>query len=265
LRVAERHLLSLPEYAAMTPVELGAALAIHEEHKGARPTAPSASMHTFGLAVDINYTGNPWIAGQHVDRGPDGPSAAGRVTEAANENFTRAANRAALLVSGVRVNFTSRYLHDLSRRPTDQAYAELRRRDADLRAYLRLSDDRPALESRLNEQRQAGTPGVFQPGEGLAEAAVRWAGAVREDLRNLSLRSTRAANARGQEVQVSQSNFTGRDPRKGFLNLPLDLVVALRDVAGLAWAAIDIGPRESGDVMHFDDRRSDSGAALYGS
>jgi hypothetical protein len=247
----------------MTPVELGAALGVDEEHKGARPTASSASMHTFGLAVDIKYSGNPWIVGQHVDRDSGGPSAAGRVTQAANQNLTRAANRAALLVSGVRVDFTPRYLHDLARRPTEEAYAELRRRDADLRAYLRLADDRAAVESQVRERQQAGTPGVLQAGEGLGEATARWMAAIREDLRDLSLGSTRAANASGQEVDVSQSNFTGRDPRKGFLNLSLDLVVALRDAAGLAWAAIDIGPTESGDVMHFDDRRAGVGAALF--
>jgi len=40
----------------------------------------------------------------------------------------------------------------------------------------------------------------------------------------------------------------------GFLNLPRELVVALRDKGYLAWGAMDFGARDSGDVMHFDAR-----------
>jgi hypothetical protein len=263
LRIAERHLLTLPSYAGLTPVELGRALGISEEHKGARPTAATASMHTFGLAVDIRYGGNPWIAGQHVDRDASGPSPVGQVTIAANRAFIRAANRAALLISGVQVDVTSAFLHRLSRRSTGDAYDELFRRDADLRAYLRAGADRPALEARILERQRAATPGVLNAGEPPAAAAERWARLIATDLADLSLGPTRARNARGDEVSVAQSNFTGRDPRNGFLNLHRDLVLALRDAAGLAWAAIDIGPSESGDVMHFDDRRAGIGKTLY--
>ena len=48
--------------------------------------------------------------------------------------------------------------------------------------------------------------------------------------------------------------FGGRDPKDGFLNLHQDLVYALREVALLAWGAMDFGPRASGDIMHFDTR-----------
>ncbi|MDQ6477265.1 hypothetical protein [Dyadobacter sp. LHD-138] len=48
--------------------------------------------------------------------------------------------------------------------------------------------------------------------------------------------------------------FGDRNPLNGFLNLHRDLVCALRQVAGLAWGAIDFGPNASGDIMHFDYR-----------
>ena len=48
--------------------------------------------------------------------------------------------------------------------------------------------------------------------------------------------------------------FDKRNPLDGFLNLHPDLVYALRQIAGLAWGAMDFGPRASGDIMHFDLR-----------
>lgn len=48
----------------------------------------------------------------------------------------------------------------------------------------------------------------------------------------------------------------------GFMNLPRDLVLALREYACLAWGAVDFGPRQSGDVMHFDCRVDGIGRAI---
>ena len=46
----------------MTPAALGTALGLTEKHGGARPTKTgSTSVHTFGLAIDIAYTANPWV------------------------------------------------------------------------------------------------------------------------------------------------------------------------------------------------------------
>jgi len=59
----------------------------------------------------------------------------------------------------------------------------------------------------------------------------------------------------------SQS-FADRNPLNGFLNLHQDLVYALRQVGGLAWGAIDFGPRASGDIMHFDLRTIGVGKML---
>ena len=64
LRQAEKWLLGQSLYKQMSPVELGAAMNIDEDHHGGRTTTNN-SMHTLGLAVDIRYTKNPWVAGQH--------------------------------------------------------------------------------------------------------------------------------------------------------------------------------------------------------
>ena len=76
LRQAEKWLLGQSaRIRRMSPVELGAALGIDEDHRGGRTTTNN-SMHTLGLAVDIRYIKNPWVAGQHgndgkAKRGPE--------------------------------------------------------------------------------------------------------------------------------------------------------------------------------------------------
>ncbi len=264
LRTAERHLRGLPAYAGLTPAALGLRLGITEEHKGARPTARTASMHTYGLAVDISYTGNPWIVGQHVDRSASGTSPAGAVTETANRRMTDVVGRAALLVDGDRIHFDGSYLSALSSRATADVWDDLHRRDQAFRRYLELAAHPDRAEPLVRAAQRAGTPGVLQPGETIAAAAARWARQAADDLAALRAGSTRAADSQGTETSVDQSNFSGRDPLLGFLNLDRDLVVALREVAGLAWGAVDFGARESGDVMHFDVRRDGVGQLLYG-
>jgi hypothetical protein len=58
------------------------------------------------------------------------------------------------------------------------------------------------------------------------------------------------------ELNYWKTSFTFdiRSPLSGFLNHHPDLVVALRQQAGLAWGAIDFGSGASGDIMHFDLR-----------
>ena len=68
LRQAEKWLLGQSLYKQMSPVELGAAMNIDEDHHGGRTTANN-SMHTLGLAADIRYIKNPWVAGQHNNEG----------------------------------------------------------------------------------------------------------------------------------------------------------------------------------------------------
>jgi hypothetical protein len=60
----------------------------------------------------------------------------------------------------------------------------------------------------------------------------------------------------------NSATFDSRDPLNGFLNLHTDLVFALRQIALLAWGAIDLGPHASGDVMHFDLRTLGAGCVI---
>ncbi len=47
------------------------------------------------------------------------------------------------------------------------------------------------------------------------------------------------------------------------MNLNEEMVIALRDVAGLAWGGAEIAPAENGDMMHFDCRTTAFGNSVY--
>ncbi|WP_095081687.1 hypothetical protein [Mesorhizobium sophorae] len=229
LRAAERHLLALPAYSGMNPVKLGLALGIAEFHRGARPTATTHSMHTFGLATDINYTGNPWLEGSQI---------------------VDVLKRARLLMSGQVLEggtTAAGLLHaKLANRPTAEIYDTLWGLDRDFRGYLAARNDAAELNQLLDQHRQDGTPGIFNPGETNAHAADRWRNAIAADLTSLN----------------GNDGFVDRDPCNGFLNLAKDLVVALRDFGCLAWGASDFGPGASGDIMHFDCRNTGLGRII---
>jgi subtilisin family serine protease len=232
LREAERYLLTLPAFRGKTPAELGNALGLHEPHKGARPSATTGSVHTFGLAIDVGYSGNPWL--HHL-------------------SSWHAMQRAAKLVSGVNLAHTSapQYFSSLGSDPvrsTGQVWDELALRDAELVAYFKLGDDTAALRAALTAGQLRGMADLVDPGESIAQAVTRWRIQIRNDQDDLS----------HQDFQHHVP------PERGFLTLPRDLVVALREHGCLAWGAVDFGPedRGSGDFMHFDARIDGAGYVL---
>jgi subtilisin family serine protease len=232
LRLAERHLLTLPAFRGKAPSELGTALGLTEKHGGARPSqTESTSVHTFGLAIDIAYRGNPWVR---------------------RAESWAAVQRAALLVSGVSLRHASapRYFSSLGADPTrstGEIWDELQQRSGELSSYFVLGTDEAALRAALRAAQAAGT-GAVRPGESLADAARRWRARITDDRRALS-----------------GGDFDNHDPPdRGFLTLNRDLVIALRDHACLVWGAVDLGrsARGSGDMMHFDSRVDGAGQVL---
>ena len=232
LRQAERYLLTLPRFHGMTPVALAATLGLSERHGGMR-AAQTNSMHTFGLAVDIEYTANPW---PH-DRAS-----------------WQAMKRAATLVSGVSLHHDSApaYFSSLGSNPalsTGQIWDELHQRHMELVGYFRLGQDPVALKTAVLAGQARGTAGLTHAGESVDEAVTRWQSQIAEDRHALA---------------APGGDFTGRDAAKGFLTHDRDLVIALRDHGCLAWGAVDQGPagRGSGDMMHFDARIDGAGRVL---
>jgi hypothetical protein len=68
------------------------------------------------------------------------------------------------------------------------------------------------------------------------------------------------------EVAVANHHFhqqEGRAHASAPTNLTQELVIALRDVAGLAWGGSEMSSVENGDFMHFDCRLTDYGNTVY--
>ena len=221
LQAGEAALRQNPTYASLSDAELGRALGIREGHGGAR--TGRASMHSFGLATDIEYTASPWILGN-----PGAP--------VSNEAMRQACNRAALVLGGRVIDTAPPFLSNLSRGTTAAAYDALRTLDREFVAYLGLAGNVTGM--RIHVDRNSAVAGVVRSGESVDTAAARWAEQARIDL---------------DRMRLPGSNFHPRDPLRGFMSMSRDLVIALRDSGRLAWGAIDFGA-ESGDIMHFDAR-----------
>lgn len=236
LRRGERWLMQQRQYRDLDPVELGRALGIDENHGGGRMKEKTgASMHTFGLAVDIGYVANPWVAGQ-----------AGSPNR--NAAFIAVSKNVSRLLSGTDEALTPRWLSSLGTDAsigTEAAYDEIQKRHMSFLVYMGLAKDLAALKTTIARRSNGMNPHlVIATGETVDQAVRRWAGTIQSDI-------VRLRKALG-----------GRDPAKGFLNLSRDLVIALRDHGCLAWGGTDLGTRQSGDMMHFDCRAAGIGRAV---
>jgi subtilisin family serine protease len=237
LRQAERYLLTLPAFRGMTPAAMGAALGLGEQHGGAR-AGKSLSAHTLGLAIDLAYTANPWIR-----------------QSASWEAMKRASLLAAANPLPARHDNAPAYFASLGADPglsTGQVWDELRGRSRAFGAYFQLATDDQALREALRAGQARGTAGLVNPGETLDEATARWRGVIQHD------------RSRVTECHPEADFCQHVPPERGFLSLPRDLVIALRQQACLAWGAVDFGPgdRGSGDMMHFDARVDGVGRAI---
>ena len=239
LRRAERYLLTLPAFSGKTPAALGKALGLTEQHGGAR-SGESVSAHTFGLAIDIAYTANPWIH---------------------QPASWEALKHAALLVSGTSLTQPSApaYLASLGSdqtRSTGQVWDELQQRSRDFGAYFQLAGD-AAVREALQAGQRRGTTGLVGQGESLDQAVTRWRAQIQGDRNTITFCAS-------DDDQRSGDLCHHDRPEQGFLTLPRDLVIALRERGCLAWGAVDFGPGSggSGDMMHFDARIDGAGRVL---
>ena len=240
LRQAEKWLLGQSLYKQMSPVEMGAAMNIDEDHHGGRTTTNN-SMHTLGLAADIRYNKNPWVAGQHNNEG--------KPNETRNTAFKTVTRNVSRLLSGTDEVVTPVWLAGLASDPAGtsvSAYNEIQKRQTNLQVYLGLQNDTEALKTTIGRRRQGPKPELVIGARETVDAAVaRWRKTIRDDRKRLQ-------TAVGSD----------RRPENGFMNLERALVCALRDHGCLAWGAIDLGSNASGDMMHFDCRATGIGWKL---
>ena len=203
LKEAETWLLSQPQYKGMTPSALGSALGFTADtrYSGARLSSGKQAMHGFGLALDINVSGNPWIGAGWVKND--------KVLLQERYRMIKALRNAAAdnSLPGSTVFAYLDSIASSSGEDTSKAYAILKQRNDQFITYLK-------------------------------------------------------TNASELSYWKKSQTFDNRNPLNGFLNLHSDLVYALRQIAGLAWGAIDFGPNASGDIMHFDMRTIGVGKLL---
>jgi hypothetical protein len=197
LRQAEKWLLGQSLYKQMSPVELGAAMKIDEDHHGGRTTTNN-SMHTLGLAVDIRYTKNPWVAGQHDN--------SGKLNVSRNTAFQTVTRNISRLLDGADEAVTPAWLHGLASDPARtsvSAYNELKKRQTNLQVYLSLQNDTEALKATIARRRQGPKSELVMKARETDDAAVaRWRRTIRDD-----------------RERLHRAFGSGRTPEAGFMNL----------------------------------------------
>ena len=67
-----------------------------------------------------------------------------------------------------------------------------------------------------------------------------------------------------QTVQSAEERFHSgsRNRALSLTTISEELILALRDAAGLAWGGTEMSPRENGDFMHFDCRQTTFGTSI---
>jgi hypothetical protein len=236
--------------------------------------------HSWGLAVDINYTTNPYIMNENGE---------GVLDRQLGPVFNRICRL--MIVNDPNhpesVSIVPR-LGELRRtRQLAQAYAAIRAESDAMQRYFALMLDGAALQRYLNTP--AGYQGYLAAfGPGGASAAGRsvvpnqstppdalavqhqmqgdWTVLTSRDIPQTQLPPSNATACypdlmfqsapripkgdRPFDGPGGQSLLQGRSPLTGYLDLSEELVRALVG-AHLRWGATDFGP-ESGDIMHFD-------------
>lgn len=186
------------------------------------------SFHTLGLAIDINKPENPWVATE----------AGGARAAAGNRTFTQVSSRATELM-GFGEPVTGASLSRAGKETTEEAWRRLQDSNVALRLYRSYAGDQPALEAHFNSL----------PRDSPARR------------RGLDYWKKQVAADHAELLVPSRSNYNNETDNTGFMDHQRELVIALRDVGGLAWGAVDLGA-ESGDVMHFDTRSVEKGMAI---
>ena len=237
---------SLQAQVGKTGAELRKELGVHggEGYKIFRK--PPGGYHCFGLAIDINYTSNPYIGGQEA-----GTSAGDKEAMAAIYHACLLTGRGTPVSSG-----------DSWKRHGKESTADLWQHfhdaNAALEAYLMAADDAQQVQAWIaagNLQRAlTPPPGVSDDAKLRAADADGWLAQIKLD----------REHTHGKAATQSDWWMTGAGQRTGlgFMDLDQRLVVALRDVGGLAWGAADFDESHNGDVMHFDCRNDYSMAQL---
>lgn len=182
--------------------------------------------HALGLAVDIDPAQNPYL----YDRNVDEPDFWIAYFEHLFEHATRLYGGDALTAKSMVVMS--------ERMSTEELYQHVRVSSQSFGKLLELSARAHGDESPTGEI-------------GTSLARVGYEG----DTLTTATREIATADERFHQVK-------SRKNAKQVTNQSQELVIALRDVAGLAWGGTEMSPVENGDFMHWDVRLTDMGRAV---
>ncbi|HKE76985.1 MAG TPA: M15 family metallopeptidase [Acidimicrobiales bacterium] len=209
------------------------------------------SLHTFGLAVDLNYKGNPMVGNKKPEKKADkGPEEDKRFATAMAARTPRLVERAMWLMHGQAFDIEAENAALRGKKNVEAAWDAHRKASDALVAYLGLAADveSPAFAARV---KACGEPkGVKwdQPTTGAWWNDVAWwKKRVTDDL---GLADT---------YDFSEKGHHGKAVLTGYMDLTKEVVVALVD-AGLLWGGqYGDGPK---DIMHFDWRDGGDAAKI---
>jgi len=237
LATVERALVAV--HAASAP---GVPFSLWHNVHGVGGYRKAAGWHGKGLAVDVDYTLNPYVATRTGARlGGEAAGAALPVRKPAVEACDRACAQA----------YGPGATADLSARRRGESTAAVFDRfelvNVAVRGYFgryfsaeaRTIKRRPVANAAGAEAFAALAPELL-PGVALADVPLQ----VLRDYEAFRIPTVVGA----PELRPAET----RNPVRGLMNLKREVVVALCDVGGLRWGMSDFGAAESGDGMHFD-------------
>ncbi len=189
--------------------------------------APGNSLHSFGLAIDINPGRNPHLVDPNRSKAPSVEANTGR-TKAIRDII----DRAVLLVLGktsTEADLQSRPQEADPTKRVEASYDKLRAASDALERYLKLgkAENRKDLDDLLTKLGSKDT-----------RTADQWIAQIGKDAKSLP------THAKKKEWMK---------PETGFLHIDRRLVKALTGPGGLTWLGDDV-VASGRDIMHFDMR-----------
>lgn len=193
--------------------EIGEQMGIAEtsDFRTSSPTTDNM-YHGLGFALDVNPPQNNWLF-SHGGRGVK----LGDTMKHVGDLFGQAVIRGAADMSKAAKAGT-----------TEEAFAALDASNDALKRYRTFKTDPAALEAHLASEKA--------PPAAKSKGAKRWLKTIEDDEKFL------AKNLTPNPAQ---------DGPAGFMDFKKELIIALRDAAGLRWGGADLGG-DNGDLMHFD-------------
>jgi hypothetical protein len=181
-------------------------------------------VHTMGVALDVDRSQNPWIFRGKTKRD-------GNESDDWYEKFFEIACR---IYGGTPL--TAKRLHDLgTETSTAELHAQIAASSEATGKYLEL------CKADVETQRATLAKNGFSEDE-IAKLLPKMP----------------------KHYQIFHNPDRKQQDAKSFTNISSELLIALRDAAGLAWGGTDFpGANEQGDFMHFDCRADSWGARVY--